>query len=62
MALSVLDLVNHTYQTILELLVTRTSFFNDIRTLLKFIWFKNWSEFFSFILTEYVPLKKVNSS
>ena len=59
---TVLDLVNYTYQKIRELLVTRTSFFNDIRTLLKFIWFKNWSEFFSFILTEYVPFKKVNSS
>lgn len=59
---TVLDLVNYTYQKIRELLVTRTSFFNDIRTLLKFIWFPSWAEFFSFILTEYVPLKKVNSS
>ncbi len=59
---TVLDLVNHTYQKIRELLVTRTSFFNDIRTLLKYFWFKNWSEFFLFILTEYVPLKKINSS
>ncbi|GCA73148.1 hypothetical protein MiYa_04707 [Microcystis aeruginosa NIES-2519] len=49
-------------QRIRELLVTRTSFFNDIRTLLKYFWFKNWSEFFLFILTEYVPLKKINSS
>ena len=39
MALSVLDLVNHTYQTILGLLVTRTSFFKDIRSILKFILF-----------------------
>ncbi|CCI28123.1 transposase (fragment) [Microcystis aeruginosa PCC 9808] len=59
---TVLDLVNHTDQKIRELLVTRTSFFNDIRTLLKYFWFKNWSEFFLFILTEYVPLKKINSS
>ncbi|BBH39698.1 hypothetical protein myaer102_22400 [Microcystis viridis NIES-102] len=59
---TVLDLVNHTYQKIRELLVTRTSFLNDIRTLLKYFWFKNWSEFFLFILTEYVPLKKINSS
>ncbi len=59
---TVLDLVNYTYQKIRELLVTRISFFNDIRTLLKFIWFKNWSHLFSFIVTEYVPLKKVNSS
>jgi hypothetical protein len=57
---TVLDLVNYTYQKTRELLVTRTSFFNNIRTLLKFIWFKNWLEFFSFILTEYVPFKNVN--
>jgi len=59
---TVLDLVNYTYQKIRDLLVTRTSFFNDIRTLLKFLWFKDWSDFFSFILSEYVPFKKVNSS
>jgi hypothetical protein len=59
---TVLDLVNSTYQKIRELLVTRTTFFNDIRTLLKFLWFKDWSDFFSFILREYVPFKKVNSS
>jgi hypothetical protein len=38
---SVLDLANHTYQKVRDLLVTRTSFFNDIRTLLKFIWFQD---------------------
>ncbi len=59
---TVLDLVNYTYQKIRDLLVTRTSFFNDIRTLLKFLWFKDWSDFFSFIMREYVPFKKVNSS
>lgn len=59
---TVLDLVNYTYQKLRELLVTRTSFFNDMRTLLKFIWFKDWSDFFSFIFREYVPFKKANSS
>ena len=58
---TVLDLVNHTYQKVRELLVTRNSFFNDMRSLLKFIWFKDWSDFFSFILREYVPFKKINS-
>ena len=43
---TVLDLVNSTYQKIRDLLVTCTTFFNDIRTLLKFFWFKNWSEVF----------------
>lgn len=59
---TVLDLVNSIYQRIRELLVTRTTFFNDIRTLLKYIWFKDWSDFFSFILTENVPIKPINSS
>lgn len=55
---TVLDLVNSTYQKIRELLVTRTTFFNDIRTLLKFFWFKDWTDFFLFILRENVPFKK----
>lgn len=59
---TVLDLVSYTYQKVRELLVTRATFFKDIRTLLKYLWFKDWSHLFSFILTEYVPLKKVNSS
>ena len=59
---TVLDLVNDTYQKVRELLATRTTFFNDIRTLLKYFWFKDWSDFFLFILTENVPFKKVNSS
>jgi|688.fasta_scaffold24552_5 hypothetical protein len=59
---TVLDLVNSTYQQIRELLVTRTTFFNDIRTLLKYLWFRDWSELFLFILTENVPVKKKNSS
>ncbi len=59
---TVLDLVNPTYQKIRELLVTRTSFFNDIRTLLKYFWFKNWQDLFLFILTENVPVKQANSS
>jgi hypothetical protein len=59
---TVLDLVNSSYQKVRELLVTRTTFFKDMRTLLKFIWFKDWSDLFSFIFREYVPFKKVNSS
>ncbi len=59
---TVLDLVNSTYQKIRELLVTRSTFFNDIRTLLKYFWFKDWPDLFLFILTENVPLKQVNSS
>ena len=59
---NVLDLVNATYQKVRDLLVTRTTFFNDIRTLLKYLWFKDWSDFFLFILTENLPVKQVDSS
>jgi len=59
---TVLDLVNTTYQKIRDLLVTRSTFFNDIRTLLKYFWFKNWQDLFLFILTENVPIKPINSS
>jgi hypothetical protein len=59
---TVLDLVSPTYQKVRDLLVTRTSFFNDIRTLLKYFWFESWQDFFQFILTENVPVKQANSS
>ncbi len=59
---TVLDLVNPTYQKVRDLLVTRTSLFNDIRTLLKYFWFESWQDFFQFILTENVTVKKANSS
>jgi len=44
---TVLDLANYTYQKVHEVLVTRTTFFKDIRTLLKYLWFKDWSHLFS---------------
>jgi len=59
---TVLDLVNYTYQKVREILVTRTTFFKDIRTLLKYSWFKDWSHLFSLIITEHDPSKRVNSS
>ena len=59
---TVLDLVNYIYQKVREILVTRTTLFKDIRTLLKYLWFEDWSHLFSFILTEHDPLKRVNSS
>jgi len=59
---TILDLVNYTCQKVREILVTRTTLFKDIRPLLKYLWFKDWSYLFSFILTEHVPFKKLNSS
>lgn len=59
---TVLDLVNTTYQNVRQLLVSRSTFFNDIRTLLKYFWFENWQGLFLFILRENVPIKLVNYS
>ncbi|OYE00554.1 ISNCY family transposase [Nostoc sp. 'Peltigera membranacea cyanobiont' 232] len=59
---TVLDLVNYTYQKVRKILVTRTTFFKDIRTLLKYLWFPDWSHLFSLIITEHDPLKRINSS
>ncbi|MEM7725278.1 MAG: ISNCY family transposase [Cyanobacteria bacterium P01_A01_bin.45] len=59
---NVLDLMNTAYQNVRKLLVTRRTFFNDIRALLKYIWFKDWQDLFLFIISENIPCKKVNST
>lgn len=59
---SVLDLANSSYQKVRELLVSRRSFFNDIRTLLKYFWFATWQDLLNFILTENIPATRTNSS
>ena len=59
---NVLDLVNARYQKIREILVTRKRFFNDIRALLKYVWFQNWQDLFLFILTEGESRNLVNTS
>ncbi len=59
---NVLDLVNGRYQKIREILVTRKRFFNDIRALLKYVWFQNWQDLFLFILTEGESRNLVNTS
>ena len=59
---SVLDLANPTYQKVRELLVSRRSFFNDIRTLLKYFWFETWQDLLDFILTDNIPSTRPNSS
>ncbi len=59
---NVLDLVNGLYQKIREILVTRKTFFNDIRALLKYVWFQSWQDLFVFILTEGDEKKIINSS
>jgi hypothetical protein len=59
---SVLDLANSTYKKVHELLVSRRSFFNDIRTLLKYFWFATWQDLLNFILTENLTNSTSNSS
>ena len=59
---SVLDLANSTYKKVRDLLVSRRSFFNDIRTLLKYFWFATWQDLLNFILTDNVPDSPSNSS
>ena len=59
---SVLDLANSTYKKVRDLLVSRRSFFNDIRALLKYFWFATWQDLWNFILTDNVFNSTSNSS
>jgi hypothetical protein len=59
---NVLELVNEMYQKIRKKLGKRTTFFNDIKALLKYIWFESWSDLFIFIMTEGAEKKLINSS
>jgi hypothetical protein len=59
---TILDLVNSIYQQIRALLKTRKSFFNDLRTLLRYCWFDSWESLWIFILTEGDTYKNVNST
>ncbi|MEM7581298.1 MAG: hypothetical protein AAF316_15940 [Cyanobacteria bacterium P01_A01_bin.80] len=58
---NVLDLVNSLYQKIRNKLVTRKTFFNDIRALLKYVWFQSWSDLFIYILTDGEKREAINS-
>ena len=59
---NVLDLVNDLYQKVRKILRTRKTFFNDIRALLRYVWFESWSDLLVFILTEGKSKKLVNTS
>lgn len=59
---NVLDLVNGMYQKVREILRTRKAFFNDIRALLRYIWFESWSDLLVFILTEGESRNLINTS
>ncbi len=59
---NVLELVNNIYQTAREKLEKRKTFFNDIRALVKYEWFEDWSELFIYIISEGESKKLVNTS
>lgn len=59
---NILDLVNIEYQQTRLSLGTRKSFFNDIKALLKYIYFKSWSELFIFIITEGESKETIDTS
>ena len=40
----------------------RKTFFNDIRALVKYEWFEDWSELFVYIISEGESKKLVNTS
>ncbi len=41
-----LDLIHITYQQVRSMLVTRQTFFNDIRALTRYLWFESWQALF----------------
>ena len=59
---NVLELANEVYQKVRKKLVVRKSFFNEIRTLLKYIWFKDWSELLIYMLTRGEKRKLIDTS
>ncbi len=59
---NVLELVNELYQKARSKLEKRKTFFNDIRGLIKYEWFENWSELFVYIISEGEEKKFINTS
>ncbi len=57
-----LDLVHITYQQVRSMLVTRQTFFNDLRALTRYLWFESWPTLFEFMLREGKAPEGVNSS
>lgn len=59
---NVLDLVNNLYQKTRKALGTRKTFFQNVRVLLSYIWFKTWQDLFVFILTKGDVTSVIDSS
>ncbi|WP_013335080.1 ISNCY family transposase [Gloeothece verrucosa] len=59
---NVLELVNELYQKARSKLEKRKTFFNDIRALVKYEWFEDWSELFVYIISEGEQKRLINTS
>lgn len=59
---TVLHIIDRLYQQISQLLGTQHSFFNDLRTLTTYFVFDSWQHLISFMLDEFGPIQRVNSS
>ncbi len=57
-----LDLIHITYRTVRSMLVTRQTFFNDLRALTRYLWFEGWQALFEFMLREGKPRELIDSS
>ncbi len=59
---NILDLVNDLYQKTRKALGTRKTFFQNIRVLLRYIWFETWPDLFLFITSGDDERNPINSS
>ncbi len=59
---NVLELVNELYKKAREKLEKRKTFFNDIRAVIKYEWFKKWSQLFIYLITEGESKRLINTS
>ncbi len=57
-----LDLIHITYRAVRSMLVTRQTFFNDLRALTRYLWFESWQTLLEFMLSEGKATEGINSS
>ena len=59
---NILDLVNELYQKTRKALGTRKTFFENVRVLLRYMWFETWQDLFLFITSKDDEINPINSS
>jgi hypothetical protein len=57
-----LELLDLSYRAVRTLLVTRQTFFNDLRALTRYLWFESWQALFDFMASEGKMTEGVDSS